>query len=169
MKKVCCFLLVFILALSVIAAPVSATTDVAASPTRPASKIVSETVEVFPDGSKIVTIVREDISSVLPMATSYNKSGNKSITGYNSNGEAAWTFTLNGTFHVETGVSATCIDASYSSSILKSGWSLKSGSASSSGNSAFGSGTFVRKTLGITVETRDVSLTLSCDANGNLS
>ena len=49
------------------------------------------------------------------------------------------------------------------------GWSLKSGAASKSGNKAIGKGTFVKKTLGITVDTRDITCTLTCDVNGNLS
>lgn len=88
---------------------------------------------------------------------------------YNSaSGVAQWSFTLSGTFRYD-GTSATCIATSCSTSILQSGWSCSSKSSHAVGNMAVGDVTMVKKLLGITIETRTAHLTLTCDANGNIS
>ena len=166
MKKILVLLLAFAVLGSICITPTTASAPVDIAPT---SHLISQTVEVLPDGSKTIISLYEDVLPIAPVATSYNTSGHKTYTGVNSSGETLWTFTLNGTFRVETGISATCFDASYSYTTPGAGWSLKTASATCSGNSAVGSATFVKKVLGITVETKDTSITLSCDANGNLS
>ncbi len=132
------------------------------------SKIINETTEYFEDGTSItITVCEED--TTLQTRTIYTKSGSKSITGKDSNGNTLWKFTLKGTFTVNSGVSATCTSTSYSTSNLASGWSLKTASTYASGNKAIGDATFEHKVLFIVTETRSCHVVLTCDVNGNLS
>lgn len=130
---------------------------------------VSETIEYLPDGTKIVTIIEEEVPSVSTRATTYTKTGSKTQQGYNNNNELAWTFTTKGTFSVVEGTSSTCTSASYSYTTPGSGWSLKSGSATKSSNKAVGNGVFVYKILGITFNTNETTCTLTCSKTGVLS
>lgn len=132
------------------------------------NRVVSETVEYFEDGSCAVITICEDI---LPQsrASTYTKSGSKTYTAKNSDGDVLWKFKVNGTFSVNSGVSATCTSSSYSTSNLASGWSLKTATASRSGNKAIADGTFQKKVLLIVTRTEECRVTLQCDSNGNLS
>lgn len=89
-------------------------------------------------------------------------------TTYYKNGTAQWTFTLTASFRYNHTTSA-CISASCSHSIQQAGWSCTYSNASISGNQAIGDGTFERKILGITVETKSAHLTITCDKDGNIS
>lgn len=132
-------------------------------------RIISETVEYYPDGSSAVITVAEEIYEIGERATSYTKTGSKTYTARNSSGDVLWKFTVHGTFSVNSGVSATCTSTSYSTSNIASGWSLKSGSSYASSNKAIGDGTFEHKVLFIVTETKSCHVVLTCDANGNLS
>ena len=46
---------------------------------------------------------------------------------------------------------------------------LTAGTALIAGNTATAKGTFARKVLGITVDSKTLTVSLSCDKNGNLS
>lgn len=131
--------------------------------------VVSREVIYNPDGSYTEIVVTEKISNIMPRAETYTKSGSKSISGKTANGNTAYTFTLHGTFTVRAGVSATCTNVSYSTSNIASGWNLDSASTGKSANKAIGNATFKYKVLLITTQTEDISVTLSCDGNGNLS
>ncbi len=131
-------------------------------------RLISETVEFLDDGSSVITSVYE---YGLPQSrgSTYSKTGAKTRTAKNVDGEVIWKFKVTGTFSVNTGASATCTAASYSVSDLSNGWELKSATATRSGNKAIANGTFQRKVLFIVTDTQDCSVTLQCDANGNLS
>ncbi len=133
------------------------------------TRLVSETLEYLDDGSYIVTTIHEEIPLIVPAATGYTKTGSKTISGKTSDGTVCWTFTLTGTFVVNEGVMSACTTARYSYTVPVSSWSLKSGSAAKTGNQAVGSATFIKKVLGVTVETDDVSCTLTCNKYGVLS
>ena len=128
-------------------------------------KIISETVETLEDGSQIITTIIMDNSSIARASTI---SGSKTKTGKNSDGDVIWTFTVKGTFSVNSGVSATCTSATCSNTTPGSGWSHKSSSVKKTSNKAVGSATFVKKVLGVTVDTDNISNTLTCDVNGNV-
>ena len=117
----------------------------------------------YEDGSYATVEIIETTARV-----SGSKTANKPYTYYNSNGQIQWKAVLTGTFSY-TGSSATCTAASMSVTIYDSSWYTISKSATKSGNSATGSATIGEKVLGVTVAKFPVSLTLSCDANGNLS
>lgn len=136
--------------------------------TYPSSEVlVSQTVEFLPDGTSILITISE--VPVSTYSTSYTKTGTKTYSSRNSNGEILWQFSVQGTFVVNTGVSATCTKAAHSYNILHSDWNYVSGSSHYSGNSAIGDGEFEYKFLFIPIETRTCNVILSCDQNGNLS
>lgn len=117
----------------------------------------------FEDGSyAIVGIVTNETRA------SGSISANKPYTYYSSNGVAQWKAVLSGSF-TYTGSSATCTKSSCSVTVYNSEWYTISKSAGKSGNTATGSFSIGRKLMGVTVETKDITLTLSCDKNGSLS
>ncbi len=83
--------------------------------------------------------------------------------------ETLFSFTVHGTFSVNSGVSASCTKSSYSYSITNKAWELKSASATRSGNKAIANAEFIKKLVFVTVDTFDANIVLACDSNGNLS
>ena len=69
----------------------------------------------------------------------------------------------------DNGSKATCTSSSIDVTIYDSEWYVIVKSAGKSENIARGSVTIGKKLLGVTVSQHPVSLTLTCDANGNLS
>lgn len=133
--------------------------------------IVSEETTTI-DGYDITVTVYEDMNEkndIIPFATTYEKSGKKSYTAKNSDGDTLFSFTVHGTFSINPGVSATCTKSSYSYSISSSAWELKSASASRSSNRAIGDAEFIKKILLIKVDTYKPHVVLSCSNNGSLS
>ena len=117
----------------------------------------------FEDGSYAVV---ETITS--GARASGRTSGSRPYTYYDSTGTAQWKVVLNGSF-TYTGSSATCTSASCSVTIYNSEWYTISKNASKSGNTASCSVTMGKKVLGTVVDKMSASLSLKCDANGNLS
>lgn len=117
----------------------------------------------FDDGSYIVI----EISSIDTRASSI-KRGSKTYTYKGNDGIEEWRAVLYGTF-TYTGSSATCTASSCSVSITDTDWYEVSKTVSKSGASAIVDLTMGRKLLGITVKKQAVNITLTCDANGNLS
>ena len=116
----------------------------------------------------------DDGSYLLAELVDYNcrasgtKTGSKKYTYYDSTDVAQWQVVLTGKFSY-TGSSATCTSSSISASIYDSSWTVVSKSASKSGNSATGYARIGDTVAGVVVTIVPVNLTLSCDANGNLS
>lgn len=117
----------------------------------------------FEDGSYITETIETS-----PTRASGTKTGSKVDTYYSGSGKTLWKVTLTGTF-TYTGTSATCTNSSVATSVSDSAWYTVSKSASKSGSTAYGSATMGEKVLGVTVSKVPVSLSLTCDANGNLS
>lgn len=167
MKKITVFFLTALVFCSMVCFPVSAESNVE-------TKILSTSIETFEDGSYIVTTLCEEVESSIsnslsPCASTYStKSGSKTETGYSSDGDVLWTFTLRGSFTYGSGTSS-CTAATYSYTTPGSGWSLDSASTSKSGNTAYGTGEFVKKVLFITTDSRTSSLSISCSSTGTLS
>lgn len=86
---------------------------------------------------------------------------------YNSDGISKWNAVLTGSFSYN-GSSATCSSSSVDVTIFDSDWYVISKYASNSGNTATASVTVGRRYDGSTIKV-PVSLSLKCDANGNLS
>lgn len=130
--------------------------------------LVSQTTEYFEDGSSVIISVYEDDMPATRAGT-FTKSGSKTYTMKNNSGKKLWSFTLNGSFSVNSGVSSSCTSSSYSSKIEDDAWSLKTASAVKSGNKAVGDATYQAKFLFIVTDTKSCHIELKCDVNGNLS
>lgn len=128
-----------------------------------AEATVGESVEFFSDGSYCVTTI-----TCVGTREALQKTAKKTKNYYDSDGEALFSLVVYGTFKYD-GTSASCLSSSYTYEIYDSAWSLKSATASKSGATATASGTFVKKVLGITVNTITLTPTLTCDKNGTLS
>lgn len=123
-----------------------------------------ETVTYYADGSYTVTTVEKHLTA----RASGTVTGNETKNYYSSSNKLQWKAVLNATF-TYTGSSATCTKVnSLNVTIYDSAWSVGSKSTSKSGNTAYGyltmNGKLVSGTQGV-----PVTLTLSCDKNGNLS
>ena len=88
---------------------------------------------------------------------------------YDSDDNLEWKYTLYATFEYEYGVSSVCTNAYYVQNIYKGNWTFSNGAAYTSANRATGTGRYVEKYLFITVNTIEVSLTMTCDVFGNVT
>ncbi len=132
--------------------------------------VSEETIEK--DGLYITVSIFEDKqtkSDAIPYSSIYEKSGKKTYTAKNADKETLFSFTVYGSFTVNTGISASCTKSSYSYSIANNAWELKTASTQCSGNRAVGNAEFIKKLLFVTVDTFDAHIVLNCDSNGNLS
>lgn len=96
------------------------------------------------------------------------KTGNKTYTYWDSKGVTVWKAVLTGTFSY-TGTTATCTSCSCSVTIYDTAWYQVSKTTGKSGGTATAELTMGYKVLGITTKKVPVSMTLTCDADGNLS
>lgn len=150
MRKIVCFVLVVLMICGVM--PVNCF----------AVEKDSETI-YFDDGSYMTIELYQSKERA-----SGNVTGSKTNTYYGSSGDTQWKATLTGSF-TYTGTGATCTSSSADVAIYSSGWSIYSKYASKSGNSAKASITMIKKLAGVTVSNIPFDMTLTCDANGNLS
>lgn len=139
--------------------------------TQSSQSIVNTSTEyiLLDDGGYIkIELVVSD--SPQTRASTFTKTGSKFVTNYDSDDNIIWQYTLTGSFLVESGVSATCTDSTYSTVSNSISWTFSNCSATRSGNEAFGVGTVKRKTLLLfVVETVDIDISIKCDVNGQLS
>ncbi len=130
-------------------------------------KVISETTEYFEDGSSLtITVIEEGL---LTRGTSYSKSGSKRCVMKNNSGNELCSFTVHGTFSVNSESNVTCTAAFCSFSITDDAWENDSASAYCSENQAIGDATFIRKLLSITIDSKSCHVVLTCDSDGNLS
>ncbi len=135
-----------------------------------------ESITYFNDGSTLevsaaVVVDESAVSSVSSVSTASSAKtikSNKDVTYKDANGNVEWVYTLHGTFSYEPGVSSKCTAASYDQTIYEGDWHFSNGSATKSGNTAYGKGTYVLKFFFITAKTCDIDISISCDKNGNL-
>lgn len=120
-------------------------------------------VTQFEDGSYMT-----DTLSVQEVRASGTKTGTRTRSYYAADNTLLWQVILTGKFSY-TGSGSFCTSSSVSTNIYSSDWYTVSKSASKSGSTASGNAVIAEKLLGVTVDKVNVSLTLSCDANGNLS
>ncbi|MBO5343433.1 MAG: hypothetical protein J6A57_03195 [Ruminococcus sp.] len=127
-------------------------------------KTISSSVEYFDDGSCLVTTITEEITN----SRASTKTGNKTTTYRDADGNALWAYKITGTFSY-TGSSSSCTAVSDSYAIYNDDWHMSSHSCSKSGNTAYGTVTMKRKFLGVTTDTITKNVSLSCSASGTLS
>lgn len=124
-----------------------------------------QTVKLENGHYQIVTIEYADASSG---TKSTSTSGTKTIREYDALNNLVWTATLRGSFTYD-GTSSTATNSSLTVSISNSNYYLISKSAYTGGDTAYGDFAIGHKVLGVTISTSAESLSLTCDANGNLS
>ncbi|MBO4873112.1 MAG: hypothetical protein J5496_06825 [Lachnospiraceae bacterium] len=115
------------------------------------------------DGSRLV----EKPLIVLSRTTSY-VTASKTYEYENSDGVVEWSAKITGSF-TYTGTTSFCTSSACVTTVYSGNWHEAVNNASYAGNAAFASVTMELKFLFIVIKTQNVSLTLTCDANGNLS
>lgn len=116
----------------------------------------------YADGSYMTVEITENHAR-----SSESLTASKKYTYYNDNDVSQWKAVLTGSFSY-TGSSATCTSSSVDMTIYNSEWYVSYKTAGKSGNKATASVT-MKKTSDKITSTVPVNLTLTCDANGNLS
>ncbi len=122
------------------------------------------TIEYLENGDYIeTTIVIIDTQPTRGTIT-----GTKTSTYKNSSNEALWSVSVTGTF-VYSGSSCTCANATGESHSYSSDWTVSYPSIIRSGNTATSTATGKKYLYGVVVQTRILSVTLSCSNTGVLS
>lgn len=119
----------------------------------------------YSDGSYTLIVTEESAHSTRALSS---KTGSKQYKHYSSDKVLQWTVTLTATFTFN-GTSATCTGVQEPTVTIQSGsWSVKSKTASRDANTA--SAKVEMKTGGLlNSKVIPVTITLSCDKNGNLT
>lgn len=163
MNKVLSFLLVLSMVLGLGCMAVSAET------TSDEVSELQEGIYYFEDGSYIVT---ERVSTDIQPLSVETKTYSNISTYYNSKDVAQCALQVIGTFEVNYGVSVKCTNVTAKTYVYVDGWRVEKVTKSSSsgvGATAYAtaSGEFVQKMLFITTKRVPVSVTVTCDKNGN--
>lgn len=117
-----------------------------------------------------ITVLTKEIpieSSSSARGVRQSISGEKTVYVTDSSGNTLWSLTVSAAFNYN-GTTATCTGCSHRTS-TSSNWIITNSSSYFSGNSATATATAIKKILGITVSSNSASVTIQCDANGNLS
>lgn len=163
MKKIISFILALTFTFLFVI-PVSAVDENAQLPSNSSSQIT-----YYDDGSYLVTTISSTELPSNARSVSKSISGHKDIQLFNSSDELVWTYSLIGHFNVVIGESASCFYSTYSYTIYDNKWSLTAHKNYCSENVAYGTATFKRKVLLITMNTYNIDAELGCDINGRLS
>ena len=163
MKKTVIALFIAIVALFMQAAPVFADSQ------GPTVQFLPDgsTVYLFSDGSKLTVSAVRSVAEEKGVTSIVADS--KEATFTNSDNMVEWRYTLHATFSYTYGVSSSCTSTYYTQNIYQGNWSFSNGSATKSGNTANGVGTFEKRFLFIVINTVDVDLHISCDKYGVVS
>lgn len=127
--------------------------------------ITSYEIEYISEYIYIETFITESINSSTKSTTTVTRSKVSNIK--NNNDEILTSFQLTGTFIYDHSTSR-CTNVSCTTTIYDDTWKFTSTSATKSGISANGSYTVKRYVLGIEMDSISRTLTISCDAHGNV-
>lgn len=126
----------------------------------PETVVVSQQIEQISEDEYVVITTTESIIST--RGSVYTKTATRDYKYYLS-GTRQWTFSVAGTFSIDSGVSSTCIDDAYAFTIQSGSWTLSSAKSYHSGNTATATGTVTGRT------TTSPAVSITCDKDGNLS
>ena len=129
-----------------------------------AAEAAVDTQIIYLEDGSYITI---EITTAKTRATS-TTTGRKTYTYNGNDGVELWRVILSGSF-TYNGTTSACANANCSVSITDDAWYVISKTSGKSGSSATADVTMGRKLLGITVNKETINITLTCDANGNLS
>lgn len=132
------------------------------------SNILSTEIIYLTDDLYFEIYLTEESSSSSTYATTQTKSASKTYNLKNSDGDVLAKFKLTATFSYN-GSASSCTSVSHSTTIYDDAWEFKSASSSKSGKVATGNFTLKKYVLFICTQTVTDSITITCDANGNLS
>lgn len=128
------------------------------------------------DGNYLVTIIEEVASNqtmqAQATAAATTKTVKKATVCYNSSNVAQCSLTVEATFSITMGSKVSCTSVKYQSASYDNNWSVESVNTSSNNSSTSqasgtASGKFVKRLLGIKINTINASVTVNCDKNGN--
>lgn len=133
---------------------------------------IKESAYNFDDGSYLIVTVEEINPNQSFFATSSTKTLSKTTTYYNSSDVAQCSLTVIASFSITSGKSVTCTGVRYETASYDDNWSVENVStsynnSSNSQSSGTASGNFIKRVLGIKINTVDVSVSVTCDCNGN--
>lgn len=107
-------------------------------------------------------------TEIVPVRATQTRVATKTYTYRNSSDEEVWKAVLSATF-TYNGTTSTCTASSCNVTITNTSWYEVSKTVGKSGNTATAELVMGRKFLGITVQKETLNMSLTCDANGNLS
>lgn len=117
----------------------------------------------YEDGSYLVITIQ-----VTEARSTTSKMGTKTYQHYGSDGTVQWQAVLRGIFYYD-GTTSNCTSSVCDVTIYNSEWYTASKNVKTSGNSALAYLTMERTRYGVVVDSKQINMSLSCDANGNLS
>ena len=124
-------------------------------------------IEYINDDIYIETIIIEHADAMSKAASSTTKTASKISYVKNSNDEVLVSFKLTGTFIYNHSTSS-CTNVTCTTAIFNDNWEFTSTSATKSGISAIGNYTAKCYVLGIEATSVSRTVTISCDAHGNV-
>jgi hypothetical protein len=143
----------------------------AAAPDSDISEYDNESTVIYYDDGSYITISAAYVSqeNISTRSTTNTVTGAKDVTFTDSSGNLEWKYTLSATFSVTYGSSVSCTKSTYTNNIYDSSWTFSNGSATKSGNAAYGIGHYTKKVLFITTKNYDIDISITCDKNGKIS
>lgn len=117
----------------------------------------------FFDGSHLI-----EMKPVVGRASSASVTGSKNYYYLDGDGNISWDAVITGTFTFN-GTTSYCTASSCTTTVYSGNWREAVNNASYAGNAAFASVTMELRFIFIVIKTENLSLTLTCDASGNLS
>lgn len=132
---------------------------------------IQSTIEYLDDGSYYETIITDEPLTANDISlTATTQTVTKSKTTYfkNADGDTMWYVKVTGTFTYGNG-SSKCTSSSVTAVSKNSDWKISSKSASKSANKATASATAKKYHLGVLIQTKSKTVTLTCSSTGTFS
>lgn len=131
----------------------------------------SSTIEYLDDGYYFETIIEDEpteYDSISTAATAKTETKSKTTYFKNADGDTMWYVKVTGTFTYGNG-SAKCTKSTVAAASKNSDWKISSKSASKSANKAIASATAKKYHLGVLIQTKSKTVTLTCSPTGKFS
>lgn len=126
-------------------------------------------IAVFEDGSYLVEEIEIITSDIVTWGTTTATSGTRVIRNYDGNDVEQWNYTLHVNFLYRQGISSQVQNRWDDYEIYNSEWSLESHSTYIDDPAAYGTYSFKKTFLFVTVATDSDTIGLTCDAYGNIT
>lgn len=135
----------------------------------PVSAAPSSVIDYYSDGSYSITEISESNNSLYELfSTNKSKTASKTKKYYSVSGDALWFVKVTGTFQYN-GNSSSCTSSSVAAGTYTSSWTINKKTSSKNGATATANATGTRYINSKPDITRTITVTLTCDKNGNLS